>query len=187
MLRGIVVLCVLGILTSGCITGPGDKNGRNWQEPGTATESPTPGQNGGGMAGNVTTKGDVTLSIDRPVYRVGEEVRGEFLFSGTLSVHPYTMISRLENGTWANLGFFTFDGSQVTCCGLIPPCQELRASERSPVPIAWDQKVAAGELPVIPPAKATMRPAGPGVYRIQVLYGDKPVCTGAIETEFTIR
>ena len=139
------------------------------------------------IGGNISAIGNVTLSVDQPVYRVGEEVRGRFLFGGTLSVYQLITIRRMENGTWNRLGQFTFNGSQYVCCGMYPPCEEFQASESSPILITWNQKIAGGSLPVIPPANVTWQPAGPGAYRLEVMYGKSSCMEGSIEAEFIIR
>ena len=135
----------------------------------------------------VPTIGNVTLSFDQPVYRAGEEVRGRFLFSGNLSVYPLVTIKRLENGTWTWLGQFSFDGVQYVCCGMYPPCEEFQAAESSPIPITWNQEIAGGHLPIIPPANVTWQSAGPGSYRIEIMYGKSSCMEGSIEAGFVIR
>jgi hypothetical protein len=189
MLRWVGVLLILFILFPGCITTLSGEKSRNSEGTANATESPTPAPaNEETLAGNRTTIGKVTLSIDQSVYRVGEVVRGRFLFTGSLSIFPYMRILRFENGTWNFLGFFTFDGAQYVCCGMYPPCEEFHASESSPILLSWHQQLSGGELPaVINPANITTQPAGPGAYRFEVIYGTSSCMEGSIKAGFIIQ
>ena len=187
MLRWVSALLILCIITAGCLTAPTEKNVQATQQTGNVTISPPKEGSGEVTPGVITTKGNVTLSIERPVYGVGDEVHGRFVFSGNLSVFPYMRILRLENGTWTELGLFYFNGGEYVCCGVFLPCENIRASESSPILLSWNQELSRAEWPITSPINVTTQPAGPGEYRLVVDYGTSSCMEGDIEAGFTIR
>jgi hypothetical protein len=130
--------------------------------------TPVPTQGGGTTIPQVvTSKNNVTFSIDQKVYRVGEVVNGRLVFNGTLWVYPLMIINKLDNGNWTWLGYHTFDGLPYLS-GAFPPCQQVQASD-SPIFLSWNS-------------------TGPGTYRIIVTSDTNWYCLGqSIEAEFTVR
>jgi len=135
---------------------------------------------------NPPIKNEVVVSTDKTEYEKGEVVKAILNFSKDIYINPYVKIYKFENNNWQHLGYWTFDGTQYTCCGVLPDCEKNNAS-KSPLEIKWDQKVVKEELPIFPGNPMTKTQADSGKYKIEVVYGDQSVCADGIDVEFTIK
>lgn len=128
----------------------------------------------------------IIFETDKTTYAKGEIVEALLSFTKNVFVNPEVRIYKEKNNDWEFLGNWTFDGNQITCCGLSSGC-EINKAANLPLKIRWDQQIAKEPLPILPKEPQTKIQVDPGKYKLRVIYGDDSVCINGVDAEFTVK